>query len=224
VSRIILTTIGSKGDLHPQITIELSLRERGHDVVFATHKEYRTNIESLGFEFHPIRPDNIALNDPREMARLMDAQKGSENTIDWVFSSLRQTYTDLISVAKDADFIVAGEGVVAAPLVAEKLGISWALVVLSPISFFSAYDLPVLGLFPWLGKLRSFGPLISRRAIALIKFLTRTMSQPVHEFRRELGLPSLKNPLFDDKFSPYLNLADTYQVSENKFECLPQWQ
>jgi UDP:flavonoid glycosyltransferase YjiC (YdhE family) len=41
VSRIVLTTIGSFGDLHPKIAIALELRKRGHDVVFATHKEYQ---------------------------------------------------------------------------------------------------------------------------------------------------------------------------------------
>jgi UDP:flavonoid glycosyltransferase YjiC (YdhE family) len=66
VSRIVLTTIGSLGDLHPKIAIALELRKRRHDVVFATHKEYQAKIEALGFEFHRIRPDNTALNDPQE--------------------------------------------------------------------------------------------------------------------------------------------------------------
>ena len=38
MSRIVLTTIGSLGDIHPTIAIALELRKRGHDVVFATHK------------------------------------------------------------------------------------------------------------------------------------------------------------------------------------------
>jgi len=41
VSRIVLSTIGSFGDLHPKIAIAIELQKRGHDVVFATHKEYR---------------------------------------------------------------------------------------------------------------------------------------------------------------------------------------
>ncbi len=71
MSRIVLTTIGSLGDLHPKIAIALELRNRGHDVVFATHKEYRAKIEALGFEFHRMRPDNNSLRDPQEMARMM---------------------------------------------------------------------------------------------------------------------------------------------------------
>ena len=37
MSRIVVTTIGSLGDLHPKIAIAIELRQRGHNVVFATH-------------------------------------------------------------------------------------------------------------------------------------------------------------------------------------------
>lgn len=114
MSRIVLTTIGSLGDLHPKIALALELRKRGHDVVFATHKEYQFKLEALGFEFHRMRPDNTALDDPQEMARAMDLQTGSEYIVrDWVCPSLREMYADLMTSAKDADFIFAGEGVVA---------------------------------------------------------------------------------------------------------------
>ena len=97
MSRIVLTTIGSLGDLHPKLAIALELRRRGHEVVFATHKEYQSNIEALGFEFHRLRPDNTALSNPQEMARMMDLQKGTEYVIrQWVLPSLRDTYTDLM--------------------------------------------------------------------------------------------------------------------------------
>lgn len=124
MSRIISTTIGSFGDLHPKIAIAFELRKRGHDVVFATHKEYQDKIEDLGFEFHRMRPDNNALNDPQEMARIMDLKTGTEYVIkNWVCAHLRETYTDLMDSAKDADLIITGEGVVAARLVAETLRI-----------------------------------------------------------------------------------------------------
>jgi len=158
VSRIVLTTIGSLGDLHPKIAIALELQKRGHNVVFATHKEYQSKIEALGFEFHRMRPDNTALEDPQMMARMMDLQTGSEYIIrNWVCANLREMYADLMDCAKNADFIFAGEGVVAARLVAEKLGIRWASSAMAPISFFSVYDPSVLPPFPFLAKLSKFG-------------------------------------------------------------------
>ena len=209
MSRIVLTTIGSLGDLHPMIAIALELRKRGHDVVFATHKEYQEKVEALEFEFQRMRPDNTALNDPQEMARMMDTRTGSEYIIrNWVCANLRETYTDLTNSAKDADFMVAGEGVVAARMVAEKLGLRWALAVLSPVSLFSAYDPSVIPVFPFLAKLRGFGPVVYQGVIQLIKAATKSLAEPVHQLRRELGLPTLVgNPFIDDKYSPYLTLA-----------------
>lgn len=209
MSRIVVTTIGSLGDLHPKITVALELRQRGHDIVFATHQEYQRKIEELGFEFQRMRPNNTACNDPQEMARAMDLKTGSEYIIcKWICPSLRETYSDLMNCAKDADFIFAGEGVVAARLVAEKLGIKWALSVLTPISFFSVYDPPVLPLFPFLAKLRRFGAIANRGVINFAKLVSNSWGEPVHQLRQELGLPAIKgNPFIDDKFSPYLNIV-----------------
>jgi rhamnosyltransferase subunit B len=88
------------------------LHHRGHDVVFATHREYQDKIEALGFEFHRMRPDNTALNDSQEMSRMMDLRTGTEYvTRNWVCANLRATYTDLMNIARNADFIINGEGV-----------------------------------------------------------------------------------------------------------------
>jgi len=209
VSRIVLTTIGSFGDLHPKIAIALELRKRGHDAIFATHKEYEDKIEALGFEFHRMRPDNTALNDPQEMTRMMDLKTGTEYVIkNWVCASLRETYTDLMDSAKDADFIITGEGVVAARLVAEKLEIPWAFAVLQPASFLSVYDPSVLPILPFLAKLRELGSLANRGIIQLSKVLSKSWAEPIHQLRHEIGLPPLTgNPFIDDKYSPYLVLA-----------------
>jgi rhamnosyltransferase subunit B len=207
VSRIVVTTIGSLGDLHPKIAIALELRKRGHNVIFATHKGYQAKIEALGFEFHEMRPDGT--EDPLEIARMTDAQTGSEYVVcNWLLPNLRATYTDLLKTAKDADFIIAGEIVYAARLVAEKLGIHWASSALQPFSFFSAYDPPVLSFFPFLSKLRPLGITVNRGVINLAKSVTKSWAEPIHQLRRELKLPELAgNPLVDDKFSPYLVLA-----------------
>jgi rhamnosyltransferase subunit B len=209
MSRIILTTIGSLGDLHPKIAIALELRQRGHDVVFATHQEYQKKIETLGFEFHRMRPDNTALNDPEEMARMMDLQKGTEYVMtQWVLPSLRDTYNDLINCAKDADLIIAGEGVFAARMVAEKIGIPWVSTALQPMAFLSQHEPVVLPVLPFLAKFEWLGAIAQRGIFQLAKVLTRSWVKPIHDLRRELGLPPLQgSPLIQDKFSPYLVLA-----------------
>lgn len=207
MSRIVVTTIGSLGDLHPKIAIALELRQRGHDVVLATHKGYQAKIEALGFEFHEMRPDGT--DDPAELARMTDRKTGSEYVVrNWLLPSLRDTYTDLMSVAKDADFMVSGEIVYAARLVAEKLEMRWATSALSPFSFFSAYDPSVIAFLPFLAKFHRFGVSINQAIIQLLKTVAQSWVEPIHQLRAELGLPKRSgNPIIDDKFSPYLVLA-----------------
>ena len=209
MSRIVLTTIGSFGDLHPKIEIAFELRRRGHQVVFATHQEYQDKIEGLGFEFHRMRPDNTALNDPAEMARMMDLRTGTEYVArNWICASLRETYTDLMNTAQNADLIIHGEGVLAARLVAEKLGIPWVPMVLQPLAFLSAYDPSVLPVLPAIFQLPGLNFVAQRGIRPLSKFLTKTWAAPVYQLRQEIGLPPLPgNPLIDDKYSPDLVLA-----------------
>jgi len=209
LSRIVLTTIGSFGDLYPKIALALELRKRGHDVVFATHKEYQNKIEALGFEFHRMRPDNTALNDPQEMMRMMNLKTGTQYVIrNWICANLNETYIDLMNAAKGADLIINGEGVLAARLVAEKLEIPWILTILQPLAFLSAYDASVLPVLPSVFQLPGLSFIAQRGIRQLSKVLSKAWAQPVYELRQEIGLaPLMGSPLIDDKYSPYLVLA-----------------
>jgi rhamnosyltransferase subunit B len=208
MSRIVVTTIGSLGDLHPQIAIAKELHKRGHHVVFAAMKEYQPIIEPLGFEFHSMRPDGAPINNSEELAKMTDLKTGSEYTVrSWLLPNLRGTYTDLLDSAKDADFIIAGDIVYAAPLVAEKLGIRWASLALAPVAFFSAYDPSVIPLFPFLAKLRGFGTPLNQFVIKLLKAAIKSWAEPIHQLRKELELPELRNNPIIDKSSACLVLA-----------------
>ncbi len=138
----------------------------------------------------------------------MDIKKGSERILRGImFPNLRDTYADLLAATEGADFLLGAELVYAAPLVAEKTGLKWATVSLSPISFLSAYDPPVLPPHPGLAKLRVLGPAVNRGVMAYGKRITRPWTRPVEELRRELGLPPGEHPIFEGKFSPHLVLA-----------------
>jgi rhamnosyltransferase subunit B len=199
MSKIVITTIGSLGDLHPQIAIALELQQRGHNIVFAAMSEYGAIIEPLGLKFHPMRPDGTPINTPEQIALMTDLKTGSEYTVrKWILPNLHNTYTDLLASAKDADLIIAGDIVYAATLVAEKMGIKLISLALAPIAFFSAYDPSVIPLFPFLVKLRGFGAPLNQVIIQLLKAVTESWATPIHEMRQELGLPQRsQNPIFD---------------------------
>jgi UDP:flavonoid glycosyltransferase YjiC (YdhE family) len=191
------------------IAIALELRQRGHDVVFVTHQVYQSKLEALEFEFHPMRPDFTAMNDPQEMARIMALKTGQEHMVRrWVNPNLREMYIDLLNVAACADFIFSGEGVIATPLVAEKLGMRWASSAMLPLSFFSVYDPPVLAPFPALAKLYKLGPSVNRGVLSFAKLVSNSWADPIRQLRRELGLSPINyNPFVENRLSPYLVVA-----------------
>lgn len=205
--RIVLSTYGSLGDLHPLIAVGLELRERGHDVVFATNFSHEERVTRHGFEFHSVRP-HISPDDPAAVAYLMDLKRGPERMLrELLFPALREMYADLHEACAGGDLLVAGELVYAAPMIAEKTGIPWASFALAPLSFFSAYDPPVVPPYPWLAHLYRFGPAVGRLVARFGHAVTKGWIGPVLELRKELGLPEGPHPVFEGKFSPELVIA-----------------
>lgn len=207
--RIVLTTLGSLGDLHPYIALALGLKARGHDPVIATSEGYRRKVEPLGIGFRPLRPDEPDWTaDPDLMARLMDARKGGEVVIrEYVMPNLRQTFEDTLAAVEGADLVVSHVITFATRLAAEHRGIRWASSMLQPFGFFSAHDPPVLAPGPYLAWFRPLGPRFYRAVFRFARSVSRTWSEPWHALRAELGLPPGPDPLFEGQHAPALVLA-----------------
>ncbi|HBL26572.1 MAG TPA: glycosyltransferase, partial [Acidobacteria bacterium] len=207
MARIVLTSFGSLGDIHPYLALGLGLRDRGHRVALATHGFYRDKVEAEGIDFFPLRPEGDP-NDRELAALLMDIKKGPERVLRGiVLPALRETYEDLRAAAEGADLLVGHPLTFAVPLVSGVLGIPWASAALAPLSFFSAFDPPVLAPFPWLAHLRALGPWVNRQVMNFGRRTVLPWTEPVRRLRQELGLPPGENPIFEGQHSPSLVLA-----------------
>ena len=137
--RIVLSTFGSFGDIHPYVAIALELKAHGHSVVIATSEVYREKMDALGLEFHPVRPLLPALDDPDEFSRLaeglMDPKGGTERVFGILTPHLRDAYDDLDAVVAGADLLLTHPLPFVGPLVAQKRKLPWVSSVLAPISF-----------------------------------------------------------------------------------------
>jgi UDP:flavonoid glycosyltransferase YjiC (YdhE family) len=125
---------------------------------------------------------------------------------------IRESYEDFLAAAESADAIVTHPATPAAVLVARKLSQIpnskvWISSVLAPLSFFSAYDPPVLAPASWLHRLRALGPGFMRTIFGLAKRRSLEWVRPILDFRRELGINDASHPLFDGQHSPFLVLA-----------------
>jgi len=210
MSRFVLATAGSLGDLHPYVAVARALIERGHRAMIAAAEDHRAPVEAAGVEFAPVRPRASDIGDYQELvARLFEVRRGPECLMrELVMPHLRPACEDLSRAAEGADLLISHPLTVTLPLVAQLRGLPWVATVLSPLSFMSSCDPPVIAGASWLRKLRILGVAPYRFIFKLVKLTVRSWEAPLREFRRELGLPPAKHPaMFEGQFSPFLNLA-----------------
>ena len=207
MTKIVIATFGSLGDLHPKIAIALELKARGHDVTIAAMEFYREKIGLLGVNFSPMAPHLDPEN--RELGKeLMDANRGTEKILkDLIMPNLRQMYDDLTAAVAGADMLITGEVVYAAKSVVEKTGIKWVTTTLAPVSFFSAYDPPVPAQAPQFENLRFLGPKFHKYFFKYLKWHIRNWYEPYRQFRRDLGLNEDHDPIIAGKYSELLHLV-----------------
>ena len=205
--RIVLTTFGSLGDLNPFIALALGLKKRGYSPLIATSPYYRDYVCESGLPFRPVRPD-LNPKDQKMLNRAMHPRTGTEVILrEIVFPSIRDTYEDLRKVLRETDILITHSISYAGHIFAEKNHLPWVSVVLSPIVFLSAYDLPVLQGFPLSVVLKKMNPSTNRLLIQFIKKFTLRWCRPALQLRASLGLKKGKHPIFENQFSPQLILA-----------------
>ena len=208
--RIVLTTFGSLGDLHPYIAIALGLQERGHEAIIATSAYYGDKIRKLGIGFRPVRPDYPDLDkNPELMSKIMDLRHGGEFVVrDMSMPVLPETYADTLKACEGADLLVSHVLTFATPLIGEKLRIPWASTYLQPFAVFSAQDPPVIPAAQFLAKLRFLGPWLHRFVFWGARKSTQAWCKPYYRLRAVMGLPpTKKHPLFEGGQSPRLILS-----------------
>lgn len=206
--KIVLSTFGSFGDIHPYMAIALELTSRGHEVTIATMEFYREKILDAGLGFAAVRPN---VPGPKEqnaalVERIMDPRTGPKFLMeDLIFPSVREAYEDLLQASSDADLLVTHPAAPAGPLVGYKTGMLWISTVLAPMSFFSHHDPPVPPYWPWLNKLGVLGPGFMKFFHGLMKGVFK--ADKVTDLRDELSIPDYGNPVFEGQHSPTLALA-----------------
>ena len=212
MKKIVISTLGSFGDVHPYVAIALELKRRGHRPVIATSEIYREKTDALGLELHAVPPDMPGYDQPEEVARmvaeLVDSKKGSERVFErFLNPHLRGMYDALSEATRDADLLVTHVLSLAGPPLVEKTGIPWVSTVLAPISMFSNYDPPVFPQMPWTYQVLKLHPAVSRAAMRVGRWKLDQLAAPLYKLRAELGLKRGGNPMLEGQHSPRMVLA-----------------
>ena len=135
--RVLLSTIGSRGDFQPLLAVGLQLREFGHDVLLCAPPDFLGLSESHGLPFVPVGPE-LHSGAARSATRpsLEDLRKLVPATVAAQFETLRQA-------ADGCQVIVACNQLqVAARSVSELCGIRYVFADFSPVSLPSPHHPP----------------------------------------------------------------------------------
>ena len=211
--RIVLTTWGSLGDLHPYLAIGTEMKRRGHEVAVATLRVWESSVRDAGLTFHPLRPD-VPQDDPdsRELVRrLLDSKRGPEYLIEKVLAPvLRESYDDCLAAVRadgGADLLITHQIPVTGPLVAEATGVQWVSGVLLPMAFLSDYDPATPPQAPWIQRITALHPAIAGLMHKAARRATRKWAAPTDRLRETLALRPGGHPFFEGQHSPTLVLG-----------------
>lgn len=210
MARVLLATFGSLGDLFPYIAVGRALTARGVGARIATSSDYRSHVEGAGLEFAPVAPSLAELGTPRELARrVADPLRGSAVLIKGlIMPHLRESHQQLRAAAQDCELLIGHPLTFMLQVVAAEQGKPWLSSILAPASFLSREDPPAMAPVNSLQIARRLGPWVYHPLLRFIRGAVRRWERPLHDYRRELGLPaSAKVMIFEGQFSPRGTLA-----------------
>ena len=122
MGRIVIGTIGSRGDLFPMLGLAKSLGGRGPQECVATPLAHQAVVEDEDIEFHPIGPSLGTAefaSQPRLLTVASVVSSGSYTIPRVHLPNLDRYVADLAGVAAGADLHLAHPALIAAPIAAE---------------------------------------------------------------------------------------------------------
>ncbi|HHY56580.1 MAG TPA: glycosyltransferase family 1 protein [Chloroflexi bacterium] len=146
--RIVIVTIGTRGDVQPYVALAQGLRRAGHAVVICTHPTFREFIESHAINFAPLAGDIHKLLTSDAGRRLL-AQHNPLAAIRQLQAIaaplLCQVMADIITATAGADLILGSTlGYLNAVTAAQVHGVPLVLAGLQPFTPTAAFPSPLL--------------------------------------------------------------------------------
>jgi rhamnosyltransferase subunit B len=206
--RFLLTSWGSRGDLHPFLALGRGLKARGNEVTLVGHPDWGAETASAGLRFvataEPPREDFLRRH-PEIMSMKWGGLASLHSLVKHAIEpGFEAALSALLAEAPAHDVIVAHHFVFPAPIAAELTGKPWATVSLAPGVVPSAYARP--GTHFGRGGTGLAARVLNRFIWAGGAAITSALVDPmVNRLRRRHGLRPIRNAVFA-AHSPRLNL------------------
>ncbi|TWU07461.1 glycosyltransferase [Stieleria varia] len=215
--RILILTVGTRGDVQPYLALALGLQDAGHDVRICTCQIFESWIASRGVGYLPLNNDirDFMESDDGRLAmetttnllaairtgvRLMPKLKGMmHRQIDEMWAAAESFQPDLILFHKKA---------IGAEDFAEKLGCRCALAFYLPM-YVPTSESPAFG-FPRL----PLGGLYNRLTYRAVEIVTRLSARKfVKRWRESHGMPANRPPFFQHADGTPISSLQAYSPS-----------
>ena len=176
--RVVIQTLGTRGDVQPYVALGVGLQARGHQVTLATVAEFEGLAQSYGLPFAPLRGDFL---------KAAQSAEGRANPLKLMREFVvmaRDTLDDEWHTAQGAEVYIYNSAALGGEHIAERLGVPSFAAFPAPLyTPTSAFPNPF---FPF-GQLGPFNRLSHQ---LLARMGPAMYGRPIRDWRREvLGLP-----------------------------------
>jgi vancomycin aglycone glucosyltransferase len=139
--RVLLSTIGSRGDVQPLVALALQLRALGQEVRVCVPLDFREWIDSLGIPVTPIGPELRTLTASSQPT--MPAQPSPERMRQLAEATVATQFQTIAAAAQGCDILVGATALqIAAPSVAEGMGMPYVFAAYAPTVLPSPHHAP----------------------------------------------------------------------------------
>ena len=137
--RVLLSTIGSRGDVQPLVALASELKALGHDVTLCVPPDFHDSITGLGMRVIPIGPPLRSTAKPRPTGATITAEQRRQ----MLEGTVAAQFETIAAAARGCDLMVGATALqVAAPSIAENMGIPYIFVAFCPAVLPSRHHAP----------------------------------------------------------------------------------
>lgn len=215
--KILISTLGSRGDTQPYLALAVGLQQAGHHVTLVAPRSFIGWIESYGVNAHPVRFN------PHKVMQTLATSKNPFHAMrtmrEVVNKGVTEAAEDCWQAAQDTDFLLqTGTGMNVLEI-ASKRGI--------PVAFAYLVPMPPTRAFPifWLPFRFSLGGGYNYFTHRLVQgILWRGMGGPTtNRWRTRLGLPAWRSEAEMHNYGRSLDTPSLYGFSPNVIPRPPDW-
>lgn len=104
--KILITTLGSRGDVQIYVALAVALQKRSHAVTVQTNEAYRDLVERYSIPFLPINRKESSGSEEFSEIQKQGKNNGLKQAMDFLFQGLEESYSHIEEHCRDYDLMI----------------------------------------------------------------------------------------------------------------------